>query len=208
MTAAVAVVCEPEGGKLRAEIPEGIVEVERAGRVEQQPDEAVPLFGGKAHQGLLADRDVREVLGRRLCPEHAAPVVGPVVVGAGEGLAHAARAVEQAGAAVPAGVEQSPHRTIVGADQQHRHASYVEREKVTGLCDLAAEGDRQRVAAEEPLDLVGKRRLAGVACAVHRHGRVGFGQGVAADAVEGLGGEALFGLGLHRVLSWVVSRLY
>ena len=205
VAAAVAVVREPEGRKLRAEIAEGFVEVERAGGVEQQPDETVALLGREAHQARLADRDVGEVLGRRLRPEHAAPVIGPIVVGADERLADAAGAIQQAGAAVPAGVEQALHRAVVGADQQHRHACDIEREIVAGLRDLTAEGEGQRVTPEERRDLVGEGRLAGIAGAVHRHRGVGLRQGLAADAVERLGGEALFGLGLHRSLFAVVS---
>ena len=205
MAAAVAVVREPEGRKLRAETAEGFVEVERAGGVEHQPDETVALLGGEAHQARLADCDVGEVLGRWLGPEHAAAVVGPIVVGADERLADAAGAIQQAGAAVPAGVEQALHGSVVGADQQHRHACDVEREIVAGLHDLAAEGEGQRVTPEERRDLVGKRRLAGIAGAVHRHRGIGLRQGLAADAIERLGGEPLIGLGLHRSLFAVVS---
>ena len=174
-----------------------VVEVEGAGGVEQQPDEAVPLLGGEAHQRFFADRDTGEVLGRRLRPEHAAAVIRPVVIGTDEGLADAAGAIQQAGAAVAAGVEQAAHAPVVVADQQHRHAGDVEREVVAGLFDLAAEGERQRLAPEERCDLVGERRLAGVAAAVDRHRGLGLRQGAAADAVERLGGEASFGLELQ-----------
>ena len=49
VTAAVAVVGEAEGRKLGAHVAKRFVEVERAGGVEQQPDEAVALLGGEAH---------------------------------------------------------------------------------------------------------------------------------------------------------------
>ena len=205
VAAAVAVVREPEGRKLVPELAECLVEIERARRVQQQPDEAVALLGGEAHQGLLADDDIGEVLGPRLRREHAAAVVGPVVVGADDVLAHLTRAVQQAGAAVPARVEQPAHRALVVADQHDRHAGDVEREVVAGPGDLAAEGDRQRVAAEDRPDLVRERRPAGVAPAVHGHGGLGLGQGAPFDTVERFGGEAKFGIVLQRILFAVVT---
>ena len=126
VAAAMAVAAEPVGRELRPEGAERRIEVERACGVEQQPDQAVPLLCREAHQPLLAHRDVGEVLAGRLRPEHAAAVIGPVVIGAGESLADMARAVEQAGAAVAAGVEQALDRAVVAAHQQHRHAGDVE----------------------------------------------------------------------------------
>ena len=41
---------------------------------------------------------------------------------------------------MPAGIEQSVHRAIVVAHQQHRHAGDVERQIVAGPGDLAPEG--------------------------------------------------------------------
>ena len=205
MTAAVAIVGQPEGRKLGSEFAEGFVEVECAGGVQEQPDEAVALLRGEAHQARLADGDIGEVLCPRLRREHAAAVVGPVVVGADDVLAHLTGAVQQPGAAMPAGVEQPAHRSLVVADQHDRHTGNVEREVVAGLGDLAAEGDRQRVAAEDRLDLVRERRPAGVAPAVHGHGGWGLGQGAPVDAVERFGGESEFGPVLQRFLSAVVS---
>ena len=139
------------------------------------------------------------MLGPRLRREHAAAVVGPVVVGADEVLADLTRTVEQAGAAVATGVQQPAYLARVVADQHDRDAGDVEREIVAGLGDLAAEGDGQRLAAEDLLDLVRERRPAGVAPAVHGQGSLGLGQRTAVDAVERFGGEAEFGLVLQGV---------
>ena len=125
-----------------------------------QPDEAVALRRREAHQTRVADRNAGEVLAARQPPQHAATVVDPAMIGTRERLADAAGALEQAGAAVPAGIEQSVHRAIVVAHQQHRHAGDVERQIVAGPGDLAPEGGEQWMAAEQRGVLRRERRGA------------------------------------------------
>ena len=128
------------------------------------------------------------------------------MVGADEVLAHLTRAVEQAGAAVPAGVEETARGPVVAAHQKHRHAGDLEREVIAGLGNLAAEGERQRMVAEQRRLLRHQRVRAGVTADVDRLDGIGFRQRTAGETIERFGGEAPLGAFLHWNPSPVVSR--
>ena len=108
-----------------------------------------------------ADRHEAIVIGRHSVGVHAGPVgdanqatvdgVGPVVIGAGHGLAAVAcRVEEQPGGPVAAVVEEAPHRAVFLADHHHRLVADGAGDVVAGFLKVLGVAEPHPRPPEDP----------------------------------------------------------
>ena len=121
-------------------------------------------------EGLLAvDADEATVL-----------VVRPGVIRAGEASGRPATGVDDGRTSMAADIEERPGHAVGATDDEHRHPEGVERLVGAGLTELAAQGEAERGALEDEVDLVLPAGRVGVA-----------GDGDGRDVVRLIGGAVL-----------------
>ena len=198
-----AVLAKAVAGEALGQIAELVLELGRL-RVEADEDEEVPLgdaHGVEAHLVLVERLDVRHVEGdarldghltlggeQRRAEAFAVEVVRPRVVRAREETLDVARALAQAGAAVPAHVVVRTQFAVAVARDDQRAARNLDDEKVAGLAHLVGDADGHPAFGKELLLLELVEVLRGVGVGHQRpreiDGQAGLGVGVLPE--EGL----------------------
>ena len=128
---------------------DALARLHRLGPHEQH---AVALRRRQAHQPVAGEIDPGEAHLVGGAQEPAGEIVGPAVIGTGEGPRGAAAGGHRR-AAMAADVGEGHHPPVGAAGHQHRHAGHVLGEIVAGLRQPRGEAHEDRLIAEQPLAL-------------------------------------------------------
>ena len=166
----------------------------RLGPHEQQ---AVFLDRRQAHQPVACEIESGEAHLVGGAQKLAGGVVGPAVIGAGEGPRVAA-ALRHRRAAMAADIGEGAHLAVGAARHQHRHAGDILGDVVARLGEPRREAHEDRPIAEQPLAFQRRAFAAGIvdrAVAKQRVGEVG---GAAVDMAEQPPPDGQFFLSFHE----------
>ena len=135
---------------------------------------AVALGRRQPHQAVAREVDAGEAHLVGGAQQLSGKIVGPAVIGAGEGP-RVATALRHRRAAMAADIGEGHHPAVGAAGHQDRHAGHVLAEIVAGLGQPRGEAHEDRLVAEQPLALQGRALTARIgrhAIAEHVAGQV------------------------------------